>query len=90
MLLFGIEHETYGKDCWAVILIVIPFIEQVERRSKAAARVFRANAFRSTVYILLMPEILASLLIVLVRTLAIEVLPVSRTPSLGVMMEPEV
>jgi putative spermidine/putrescine transport system permease protein len=56
-----------------VILIMIPFIEQIDPRVEAAARVFGAGTFRMFVYVLLpllMPGILASLLLVLVRTIA--------------------
>jgi putative spermidine/putrescine transport system permease protein len=56
-----------------VILIMIPFIEQIDPKIEAAARVFGANTWKLFFYVLLpllMPGILASLLIVLVRTLA--------------------
>jgi putative spermidine/putrescine transport system permease protein len=56
-----------------VILIMIPFIEQIDPKVEAAARVFGANTWKLFFYVLLpllMPGILASLLIVLVRTLA--------------------
>lgn len=56
-----------------VILVMIPFIEQIDTKIEAAARVFGANTFKLFVYILLpllMPGILAALLLVLVRTIA--------------------
>jgi putative spermidine/putrescine transport system permease protein len=56
-----------------VILIMIPFIEQIDPKIEAAARVFGANTWKLFFYVLLpllLPGILASLLIVLVRTLA--------------------
>jgi putative spermidine/putrescine transport system permease protein len=56
-----------------VILVMIPFIEQIDPRIEAAARVFGANTFRLFVHVLLpllLPGILAALLLVLVRTIA--------------------
>ncbi|WP_298883931.1 ABC transporter permease subunit [uncultured Bradyrhizobium sp.] len=56
-----------------VILVMIPFIEQVDPRIEAAARVFGAGTGRLFVYVLvplLAPGILAALLLVLVRTIA--------------------
>lgn len=56
-----------------VILVMIPFIEQIDTKIEAAARVFGANTFKLFVHVLLpllMPGILASLLLVLVRTIA--------------------
>ncbi|MFN3670844.1 MAG: ABC transporter permease [Bosea sp. (in: a-proteobacteria)] len=56
-----------------VILVMIPFIEQIDTKIEAAARVFGANTFKLFVHILLpllMPGILAALLLVLVRTIA--------------------
>lgn len=56
-----------------VILVMIPFIEQIDTKIEAAARVFGANTFKLFIYILLpllMPGILAALLLVLVRTIA--------------------
>lgn len=56
-----------------VILIMIPFIEQIDPRIEGAARVFGAGTFRMFVFVLLpllTPGILASLLLVLVRTIA--------------------
>lgn len=56
-----------------VILTMTPFIEQVDPRLEAAARVFGAgtfNIFRHVLVPLLAPGILASSLLVLVRTIA--------------------
>jgi putative spermidine/putrescine transport system permease protein len=56
-----------------VILIMIPFIQQIDPRVEAAARVFGAGTLRMFAYVLvplLAPGILASLLLVLVRTIA--------------------
>jgi putative spermidine/putrescine transport system permease protein len=56
-----------------VILVMIPFIQQIDPRVEAAARVFGAGTWRMFVYVLvplLTPGILAALLLVLVRTIA--------------------
>jgi putative spermidine/putrescine transport system permease protein len=56
-----------------VILVMMPFVEQIDPRVEAAARVFGAGTGRLFVYVLvplLAPGILASLLLVLVRTIA--------------------
>ena len=56
-----------------VILVMIPFIEQIDTKIESAARVFGANTFKLFVHVLLpllLPGILAALLLVLVRTLA--------------------
>jgi putative spermidine/putrescine transport system permease protein len=56
-----------------VILVMIPFIEQIDPRIEAAARVFGANTFKLFIYILLpllLPGMLAALMLVLVRTIA--------------------
>ena len=56
-----------------VILVMIPFIEQIDPKIEQAARVFGASTPRLFVSILLpllLPGILASLLLVLVRTIA--------------------
>ena len=56
-----------------VILVMIPFIEQIDTKIEQAARVFGANTFKLFVHVLLpllMPGMLAALLLVLVRTLA--------------------
>lgn len=54
-----------------VILVMVPFIEQIDPKVEAAARVFGAGTFRLFRYVLLpmlLPGILASMLLVLVRT----------------------
>ena len=56
-----------------VVFIMIPFIEQIDGRVEAAARVFgagTAGVFRHVLVPLLAPGILAALLLVLVRTIA--------------------
>ena len=56
-----------------VILVMIPFVEQIDPRVEAAARVFGAGMGRLFVQVLvplLTPGILAALLLVLVRTIA--------------------
>jgi putative spermidine/putrescine transport system permease protein len=56
-----------------VILVMIPFIEQIDPKIEAAARVFGAGTFKLFIYVLLpmlLPGILAALLLVLVRTVA--------------------
>ncbi len=56
-----------------VILVMIPFIEQIDPRIEAAARVFGAGTLRLFVTVLLpllLPGVLAALLLVLVRTIA--------------------
>ncbi len=56
-----------------VVLIMIPFVEQIDPRVEAAARVFGAGIGRLFIQVLLpllAPGILAALLLVLVRTVA--------------------
>ena len=56
-----------------VVLVMMPFIEQIDPRIEAAARVFGAGTGRLFMYVilpLLAPGILAALLLVLVRTIA--------------------
>lgn len=56
-----------------VVLVMIPFIEQIDPRIEAAARVFGASTFQMFIHVLvpiLMPGVLAALLLVLVRTIA--------------------
>jgi putative spermidine/putrescine transport system permease protein len=56
-----------------VILVMTPFIEQIDQTLESAARVFGANTFRIFWHILiplLLPGILAASLLVLVRTIA--------------------
>jgi putative spermidine/putrescine transport system permease protein len=57
-----------------VILVMTPFIEQIDANLESAARVFGANTGRMFLYILvplLAPGILAASLLVLVRTIAL-------------------
>jgi putative spermidine/putrescine transport system permease protein len=56
-----------------VILVMVPFIEQIDQRVEDAARVFGAGTFKLFIHVLLpllAPGILAALLLVLVRTIA--------------------
>lgn len=56
-----------------VVLVLIPFVEQIDPKIEAAARVFGANSlqlFRHVLTPLLAPGVLAALLLVLVRTIA--------------------
>ena len=56
-----------------VLLVMIPFIEQIDPKVEAAARVFGASTFKLFIHVLLpmlVPGILAALLLVLVRTVA--------------------
>ncbi len=56
-----------------VVLIMVPFIEQVDTKIEAAARVFGAGPFQLFWYVLLpllLPGVMAALLLVLVRTVA--------------------
>ncbi|WP_159992802.1 ABC transporter permease [Roseomonas sp. 18066] len=56
-----------------VVLVMIPFIEQIDPRIEAAARVFGAGTGRLFVHVLLpllAPGVMAALLLVLVRTIA--------------------
>ncbi|MGV6873546.1 ABC transporter permease [Pseudochelatococcus sp. B33] len=56
-----------------VILVMIPFIEQIDPKVEAAARVFGAGTFQLFRHVLLpmlLPGILAAMLLVLVRTIA--------------------
>ncbi|WP_445491364.1 ABC transporter permease [Rhodopseudomonas sp. RCAM05734] len=56
-----------------VILIMVPFIEQIDQNLESAARVFGANTLKIFWYVLaplLLPGILASSLLVMVRTIA--------------------
>jgi putative spermidine/putrescine transport system permease protein len=55
-----------------VILVMIPFVEQIDPRIEAAARVFGAGTLRLFIHVLLpllLPGVLAALLLVLVRTI---------------------
>jgi putative spermidine/putrescine transport system permease protein len=56
-----------------VVLVMAPFIEQIDPRIEAAARVFGAGPGRLLVHVLLpllLPGLMAALLLVLVRTVA--------------------
>ena len=56
-----------------VILVMVPFIEQIDPKIEAAARVFGAGTFKLFLHVLLpmlTPGILAAMLLVLVRTVA--------------------
>lgn len=56
-----------------VILVMVPFIEQIDPKVEAAARVFGAGTFQLFRHVLLpmlLPGILAAMLLVLVRTIA--------------------
>ena len=56
-----------------VVLVMIPFIEQIDPKIESAARVFGASTFKlftNVLLPLLMPGALAALLLVLVRTIA--------------------
>lgn len=56
-----------------VVLVMVPFVEQIDPRVEAAARVFGAGTGRLLLHVLvplLAPGILAALLLVLVRTIA--------------------
>ena len=56
-----------------VVLVMIPFIEQIDPKIEFAARVFGAGTGRMFVHVLLpllLPGVLAALLLVLVRTVA--------------------
>jgi putative spermidine/putrescine transport system permease protein len=56
-----------------VILVMMPFVEQIDPRLEAAARVFGANTPRMLTHVLLpllLPGVLAALLLVLIRTIA--------------------
>jgi putative spermidine/putrescine transport system permease protein len=56
-----------------VIMVMIPFVEQIDPRVEAAARVFGASTPRLFIHVLLpllLPGVLAALLLVLVRTIA--------------------
>jgi len=71
--IFGVVLANLVPTVPFVILVMIPFIEQIDPRVEAAARVFGAGSFRLFVHVLiplLAPGILAALLMVLVRTIA--------------------
>jgi putative spermidine/putrescine transport system permease protein len=71
--LYGVIVANLVPTVPFVILVMIPFVEQIDPRVEAAARVFGAGTWRlfTTVLVpLLAPGILAALLLVLVRTIA--------------------
>jgi putative spermidine/putrescine transport system permease protein len=71
--LYGVIVANLVPTVPFVILVMIPFVEQIDPRIEAAARVFGAGTWRlfTTVLVpLLAPGILAALLLVLVRTIA--------------------
>ena len=71
--MFGVILANLVPTVPFVILVMIPFIEQIDPRVEAAARVFGARTFRlftDVLLPLLLPGILAALLLVLVRTIA--------------------
>lgn len=71
--LYGVIVANLVPTVPFVILVMIPFVDQIDPRVEAAARVFGAGTWRlfTTVLVpLLAPGILAALLLVLVRTIA--------------------
>lgn len=71
--MFGVILANLVPTVPFVILVMIPFIEQIDPRVEAAAKVFGAGTFRlftDVLLPLLTPGILAALLLVLVRTIA--------------------
>jgi putative spermidine/putrescine transport system permease protein len=71
--LLGVIAANLVPSVPFVILVMVPFIEQIDPRIEAAARVFGAGTFRLFTHILLpllLPGALAALLLVLVRTIA--------------------
>ena len=71
--LWGVVLANLVPTVPFVILVMIPFIEQIDPKIEAAARVFGANTPRIFLHVLLpllLPGILAALLLVLVRTIA--------------------
>jgi putative spermidine/putrescine transport system permease protein len=71
--LYGVILANLIPAAPFVILVMTPFIEQIDPNLEAAARVFGANTgkmFRHVLVPLLAPGILAASLLVLVRTIA--------------------
>ena len=71
--MFGVILANLVPTVPFVILVMIPFIEQIDPRVEAAAKVFGARTLRlftDVLLPLLLPGILAALLLVLVRTIA--------------------
>lgn len=70
---WGVVLANMAPTVPFVVLVLVPFIEQIDSRIEAAARVFGANTFQLFVHVLvpmLLPGVLASLLLVLVRTIS--------------------
>jgi putative spermidine/putrescine transport system permease protein len=70
---WGVVLITVVPSLPFVVLVMIPFIEQIDPRIEAAARVFGAGTtslFPRILLPLLLPGMLAALLLVLVRTIA--------------------
>jgi putative spermidine/putrescine transport system permease protein len=70
---FGVVLANLVPAIPFVVLVMIPFIEQIDPRIEAAARVFGASTprlFLHVLFPLLLPGMLAALLLVLVRTIA--------------------
>jgi putative spermidine/putrescine transport system permease protein len=70
--LFGVILANLVPALPFVILVMTPFIEQIDPNLEAAARIFGANTFRYFRYVLLpllVPGMLAAGLLVLVRTI---------------------
>ena len=71
--LYGVILANLVPALPFVILVMTPFIEQIDPTLESAARVFGANTLRNFWHVLiplLMPGILAASLLVLVRTIA--------------------
>jgi putative spermidine/putrescine transport system permease protein len=71
--IFGVILANLVPAVPFVVLVMTPFVEQIDPRLEAAARVFGAGTFRLFTYVLiplLTPGILAAGLLVLVRTIA--------------------
>ena len=71
--MFGVILANLVPTVPFVILVMIPCVEQIDPRVEAAAGVFGAGTFRLFVHVLvplLLPGVLAALLLVLVRTIA--------------------
>lgn len=70
---WGVVLANMAPTVPFVVLVLVPFIEQIDSRIEAAARVFGANTLQLFVHVLvpmLLPGVLASLLLVLVRTIS--------------------
>jgi putative spermidine/putrescine transport system permease protein len=71
--MYGVIVANLVPSIPFVILMMVPFIEQIDPRVEAAARVFGAGTARLLLYILtpmLAPGILAAVLLTLVRTMS--------------------